>query len=62
MWIVARGGLLFDDEVARRSAAFQRVTLAYLTVGHIVSDSPFDVNSRFLYSYSFICLLGRMGG
>lgn len=47
-------GIAVDDEVAR-SAAFQRVTFS-ITVDHIVSVSPFDVNrGRFLYSYSFIC-------
>lgn len=36
-------GIAVDDEVARRSAAFQRVTFS-ITVDHIVSVSPFDVN------------------
>lgn len=43
MWINACSGLMFDDEVARRSAAFQRVTFS-ITVDYIVSVSPFDVN------------------
>lgn len=35
-------GSLFDDEVASRSAAFQRVTFS-ITVDHIVLVLPFDV-------------------
>ncbi|KAG5601249.1 hypothetical protein H5410_032619 [Solanum commersonii] len=39
-------GIAVDDEVAR-SAAFQRVTFS-ITVDHIVSVSPFDVNREWM--------------